>query len=377
MNAPYVRGACPGLSAPMLTGDGLLVRLTLRESIAPQALVALCAAAGQHGNGVLQITARGNLQVRGLSPRSAPLFAAEVADLEIADECPVPVVSDPLRHDPCALIDTVALVAALRQAIGDAQLTLAPKVSVAIDGGSRLHLDALSADLRLRAFMTGPTPHLQIAVGGDARSATPLGGVTLDDAPAAVVRLLAVIAARGRTARAADVLHQEGIAPFRSAAADELKAAPVLPERQVIEAIGQHRLRGGRIALGVAPAFGQTDAAALAQLARCAREHGTRWVQPAPGRVLLLNGLDQANATALAMAAEHLTFIVRADDPRRRIAACPGKPACASGWIAARALASEVAQQLPRRFQGVDIHISGCAKGCAHPRLCYLDGGRD
>ena len=70
----------------------------------------------------------------------------------------MPVVSDPLRYDPGALIDTTALVAALRQAIADAQLTLAPKVSVAVDGGGRLHLDALSADLRLRAFMSGRRP---------------------------------------------------------------------------------------------------------------------------------------------------------------------------------------------------------------------------
>jgi precorrin-3B synthase len=220
--------------------------------------------------------------------------------------------------------------------------------------------------------MSGPTPHLQVAVGGDARSAAPLGAITIEDTPAVVVRLLDVIAAHGRTARAADVLRQEGTAPFRSPVADELKAAPVLAARETIEAIGQWRLRDGRIALGVALAFGHADAAAVAQLAHSARDDGTRSLRAAPGRVLLFNGLDQSGAAALATAAERLGFIVRADDPRRRIAACPGKPACASGWIAARALAAEVARQLPRRIQGIDIHISGCAKGCAHPASAAL-----
>jgi precorrin-3B synthase len=55
---------------------------------------------------------------------------------------------------------------------------------------------------------------------------------------------------------------------------------------------------------------------------------------------------------------------VRADDPRLGIVACPGKPACASGLIAARALATELAAHLPPR--SAMIHISGCAKGCAH-----------
>ncbi|WP_395450945.1 hypothetical protein ACHMW7_14775 [Aminobacter sp. UC22_36] len=36
------RGACPALSAPMLTGDGLLVRLNpLAGEIAPKALIGL------------------------------------------------------------------------------------------------------------------------------------------------------------------------------------------------------------------------------------------------------------------------------------------------------------------------------------------------
>jgi precorrin-3B synthase len=47
--------------------------------------------------------------------------------------------------------------------------------------------------------------------------------------------------------------------------------------------------------------------------------------------------------------------------------ACAGAPICASGEIAARAIApaiTDAAQSLP---DGAIIHISGCAKGCAHP----------
>ncbi len=78
MSAPMPRGACPGLSAPMPTGDGLLVRLAPTEAMPVDAFIGLCAAARRHGNGIMEVTARGSLQVRGLTPRSAPLFAAEV-----------------------------------------------------------------------------------------------------------------------------------------------------------------------------------------------------------------------------------------------------------------------------------------------------------
>ena len=77
------RGACPGLSAPMLTGDGLLVRLLPIGAVPLAAFASLCAAAREHGNGIVEITARGSIQVRGLNAASAPRFADAVAALNI------------------------------------------------------------------------------------------------------------------------------------------------------------------------------------------------------------------------------------------------------------------------------------------------------
>ena len=45
VNAPTRRGACPGLSAPMATGDGLLARLTPAGSIPVPGFAGLCASA--------------------------------------------------------------------------------------------------------------------------------------------------------------------------------------------------------------------------------------------------------------------------------------------------------------------------------------------
>jgi precorrin-3B synthase len=54
-------------------------------------------------------------------------------------------------------------------------------------------------------------------------------------------------------------------------------------------------------------------------------------------------------------------------DPRRRVVACPGAPACASGLIASHEIAATLAGDLPLAGGGVALHVSGCAKGCAHP----------
>ena len=54
LTLPQPRGACPGLSAPMATGDGLLVRLLPIGTIALDTFADLSAAARQHGNGIVE-----------------------------------------------------------------------------------------------------------------------------------------------------------------------------------------------------------------------------------------------------------------------------------------------------------------------------------
>jgi precorrin-3B synthase len=100
---------------------------------------------------------------------------------------------------------------------------------------------------------------------------------------------------------------------------------------------------------------------------------GATWGRPAPGRALLLGPLGEANAMAVRKAADGLGLVTRADDARRRIAACAGAPLCRHGLIAARALAAELADKMPLPAgNGIALHVSGCAKGCAHPRRAPL-----
>ncbi|MGE0563235.1 MAG: precorrin-3B synthase [Pseudolabrys sp.] len=364
MSAPHRRGACPGLSAPMLTGDGLLVRLTPVAAIAPDRFAAFCSAASRDGNGTIEITARGSFQVRGLTPQSASTFADEISTLEIAADG-VTLLTNPLAGEAAAEFDEAGFADALREAVSKARLALAPKISVVVDNGDGLHLDALSADLRLRAVSTPGGVMIHVAVGGDAASAIALGAVVPAEAGAAALALLKVIAARGAV-RAADILKSEGAGVFADAVAGKLMAfAP--PSRAAAEPVARHRARDGKVAVGVALEFGHAHADALSELAATVFSCGATGLRPALGRALLVIGLSEDGADHITAAAERLGFIVRADDPRRRIVACPGAPACASGLIPARVLAAQLAEGLPRLPRDTIVHISGCAKGCAHP----------
>jgi precorrin-3B synthase len=373
------RGACPGLSAPMQTGDGLLVRLMPIGTIAAAAFAELCAAARQHGNGIIEVTTRGNIQVRGLDTVSAPLFAAAVVSLGIAADDGVAVLTNALAGlDAEEILDAAALAATLRHALarGAMAARLAPKISVAIDGGGALNLDAVAADVRLCADSDGGAVSLRVGVGGNGATAIPLGVVAPADGVEAATRLLKVLAHRGRDTRARDILAAEGAAPFSSALVGLLLSPVRAGERRLSrsdEVIGPHPLRDGSFARGIALAFGHADATALESLAQAAKAGGGGGLRVAPGRALIAVGLTKKAALAFAADAERLGFIVHGGDPRRRVIACAGAPICASGHIAARTLGPLVANIAGSYLDGSrTIHVSGCAKGCAHPSPAAL-----
>jgi precorrin-3B synthase len=389
-------GACPGLSVPMPTGDGLLVRLLPISTVALSAFANLCTAARAHGNGVVEITSRGSIQVRGLSAASTPQFAAAIAALGIAAQDGVPILCNGLAGiDAEEILDAGALAAELRRALAQRSMAakLGAKVSVAIDGGGALNLAALPADIRLRAQALNGGVALGVAVGGDDASATHLGIVAAAHGVEAAIRLLEIIARRGRDTRARDILAAEGVGAFCEA----LSSCPALcrtstpythSETKNVDgrdkpvhdglgvrasAIGMHRLRDGSLACGIGLAFGHADATSLERLTDAAAAAGANGMRAAPGRALMTIGLEPETASAFAAVADQLGFIVRPDDPQRHVVACAGAPICASAHIAARAMAPFIAASAAPHLDGsFTIHISGCAKGCAHPAPAAL-----
>jgi precorrin-3B synthase len=363
----------------MPTGDGLLVRLLPIGTIPLAAFGALCAAARAHGNGVIEVTSRGSIQVRGLSAASAPPFAAAVAALGIAAEDGVPVHCNPLTGiDPEEIFAAGALADALRRRLAQQSMAarLSAKVSVAIDGGGSLNLATLPADIRLRAMATADGGVFHVSVGGDESSAADLGMIAPADGIETVMRLLEVLAKRGRTARALNVLAGEGAAAFRSATdglAISARPHESGKERVMSSPIGLHRLRDGSRARGVGLAFGHADAASLENLVAAAAAAGAEGFRAGPGRALLTIGLKPQTTSAFIAAAERHGFIVRAGDPRRHVVACAGAPICASAHIASRAIAPALAEHTATEFSdGKTIHVSGCAKGCAQAAAAAL-----
>lgn len=360
-SSSMVRGACPSLAAPMPTGDGLLVRL--RPST-PGLTIGqfrdLALAVIRHGNGLLEITARGNIQLRGLSSETMPDLAADIARAGIVPEAGLTIETPPLSgRDPTETADARGMAQRLRRALAALPmvLKLAPKLTIIIDGGGDFGLDELSADIRLRALASD---RWQLSVGGTQQSSLTVAAGGAEDVLPGVIDLLKSLAALGPRARGRDLATT---LPHRQS--DELPAQKgSLSSRSPI---GLHRLGPDTTLLGIVPRYGQISADKLLALLDAAELAGVEEIRPSPSHALLLLG-GSSRIASLPPAAIELGFDVDANAPSSRIASCSGAGACASATYRTRDLAADVVEWAPALLDGsIGLHLSGCPKGCAHP----------
>ncbi len=352
----------------MQTGDGLLARIRVQSrTLSTGQLAQLARLAIQHGNGILEISARGNLQARGLTAATAPLFAQAVTCLVPLENGLVVDTSPLAGDDPSEISDPLPLAAQIRAGAIALKDKLGPKVTVIIDGGGQISLSSLKADIRLLAL---DATHWAVHLGG--------GKPQIMDAEGAVAATLAVLgalAALGPEARAGDLFPEFSTStPHPSPPHKGEGAGPVLAENTAGHSVQHLPPRGGGWEGGsptlqtltghtspVALPFGQMHGDALIALAEAAEANGVTKLRLAPAHTLLL---DNAPAKLIEIAGK-LGFITDPSDPRRRVSACIGTEGCASGHIPARRLAAELA---PLTSPDQHLHVSGCTKGCAHPR---------
>ena len=139
MTAPSVKGWCPGALRPMASGDGLVVRLRFTAGRLPAAVAAALAdMASRHGNGLVDLTLRGNLQIRGVRDATLPALHADLAALGLLDADAGAEARRNLVVSPLAGAATLALAEALEAALAAAAelATLPAKFAFLLDDGT-------------------------------------------------------------------------------------------------------------------------------------------------------------------------------------------------------------------------------------------------
>ncbi len=334
-NNAVVRGWCPDAWRPMIAGDGLLVRVKPRLGrLSAQELAALCEAAIAYGNGLIDVTRRANLQIRGVReegwrPLLDTLLGLGLVDNDARREgARTMLVAPDWREDD----DSHRIAYELLQRL-DELPDLPGKCGFVIDAGAEPVLLREPGDFRIERAANGG-----LMLRADGRES----GVSVDR-PGAVDALIALarwfVASDG--ARAGRMVRHDARLPaWATGTAMPAQARPPLVPGPWDKGI----------VYGLA--FGRVEARALMRAGD---------VRLTPWRILLIEG--EANGLPFDPAVDSLM----------RIEACPGAPDCPQASVETRDLARRLAPHMTGR-----LHVSGCAKGCASSMLAdVVLTGRD
>ena len=344
--------ACPGVLRPHRAEDGAMVRLRLPGGRVPaRTLRRLSDLAAAYGNGVLQLTSRAGLQLRGLPDPLPPAFVDAVTATGLL---PSPthervrnIVASPLtglhggRADVSGLTRDLDLALIAEPALAE----LPGRFLFVLDDGRGDVLD-LRLDLGYRA--TGPEGG-QLLVGGPDLGLPVTAGEVV---PTLVGLALAFAAARTDTG----AWHVREL-PAWVASLDlvPVPAGPVTgPAGTPLGAVD----RAASVAVPLAMLTGP-------QVAAVEHAVGDGAVVITPWRGLVLPGAA-GSLPALAEAG----LVTDDEGAWAQLSACVGAPACARGRIDTTALASALVgrgTQLPR------THLSGCERRCGAPTGHHVD----
>jgi precorrin-3B synthase len=321
---------CPGVLRPHLAADGAMVRVRIPGGqTTGAALARLGALAAAYGSGLLQLTSRGSLQIRGLADPVPEQFVAGVSAAgflpSAAHERVRNIVASPLTGLHGGRADLRPLVNALDEALRAAAdlAELSGRFLFALDDG-RGDVLGLPFDVAYQAL----DPDQGVIMVGEQRRLVP--------ATAAVPALIAAARTGGPDAA--------------------LRPTPGPSRPPPLGAVGEHA--------SVVVPLGFLTPEQLAAV-RAAAGDGPVVITPWRGLVVPYAAAHVPDLAAAGLVTDDAS-------PWTLITACVGAPYCSKGRMetlaAARELAGRPASTPLRR-----THLSGCERRCGAPTTDHVE----
>jgi precorrin-3B synthase len=386
--------------------DGLLARVRLPGGLVSGAqLRVLARLAGELGDGRVELTSRGNVQLRGLTAAAADPLTSELIEAGLLPSLNHDRVRNVLAS-PLAGLDRGADLTAVVRAL-DAGLCARERLAelpgrflFAVDDG-RGDVAGLGADVTatvrpggavVNGLSVGGGPGRDAGASAGAGASVPAGlrdsvvAAMLAFAEAFLDQRAELSAAAWRVAdlpggaervRAA-VAARLGLADVGEKDAGEAgareEAGPGSTARPVGLVAGEAAGRGagaaapvrddGDVSVVLLAPLGRLTSAQLTWVADRAAARGARVT---PWRSVVLPQLP--GAAGVLRDAAGLGFGTDEASPWRRVTACAGRPGCASALADVQADAAGLAARWPRRL----VHVSGCGRHCGRPAATEID----
>ncbi|NDZ96848.1 precorrin-3B synthase [Streptomyces sp. SID6673] len=371
MTEPVRRDAtdrCPGVFSTHAAADGAVARVRLPGGrIRPDQLELLAQAATEHGDGYLELTARANLQLRGLTDVDA------VADAVVEAGLAPSSTHDKVRNiEVSALTGRIGGIADVRPLADllDDRLQAAD-VSVSLSGRFLFGLDDGRGDIARRepdvcaivrsADVSGEIV-VDVLVGG-----TALGSAHGDDAVTAELLAVAtdmidICPGAWRVTDLTDEQRTELDGRVRARLAPAVGGPdPQTADPQPADPIvGWFDQDDGRVLLGAVVELGRLPAR-LAQFVAAVQAP----IVVTPDREILICDLDEGVAETVVRVLAPMGLIFDAASPWAAVSCCVGAPGCA------KSLAPVRDDLLVRIRDGEPVtereHWVGCGRRCGSP----------
>ena len=346
-------GACPTFDRPVLQRDGTLLRPPLAGGrLSSQAAVAIPGGGAVCGNGIIELTNRGNLQVRGLRTAAMGPITDHLRHLGLGHPDAALVTISPFANSDEHHV-RARVVGALHDLLADG-IELSPKFVVHVDDAA-----GTTSSRRAEAVLA--------LTGAGVRVDIDQLGTTTTSAADAVDLVVALAEACRRVApdaRVADILQACGPGWLHAVLPADLAPLAVGSSRRGrTPGVGRYLGPCGERLLLAGARFGRTDAGALSALSV---HHDELRITPWRS-IAFTEPANPASRLLLEESLEAIGLIVDPADAAADVISCIGAAGCwqteADTWVEAERVVASRAND-PQAQRG-PIHISGCDKRCA------------
>jgi len=358
MSAPTIRGWCPSAYKPMASGDGLVVRVKPpMGELTPVQARGLAGLAEQLGNGLIDLTSRANLQIRGVGDEGHADLIEGLGEVGLLDddagvEARRNIITDPFcsGEDRTTQDDTVRH---LTEGLRDPEFARLPsKFGFVIDTGEERQLADVSGDIRIERGDGGLIVRADgMVTGRPASNPEEATNLALDLTRWFIASRGVGTDGRGRMAKHVASGARLPLSLSGDAVPNRIATPPEPGPFQNGQLIGA--------------AFGQLTPNDLFLLSEAASP-----LRITPWRMVFLPGLTKTDGLH-----DQTSLVITPNDPRLRVFACTGATGCPQATVKTRTIAHHLAPHVP---ENATLHVSGCAKGCAHPNSATFSlVGRD
>ncbi|WP_081497178.1 precorrin-3B synthase [Phyllobacterium sp. YR531] len=387
------RCACPGLFRMAQARDGGIcrVKLTFGQLTSDQAR-GIADASEQFGNGIIDVTNRANVQIRGVQPHNEDALIDSLLGLGLG---PLTDKGDDVRNvmiSPFAgadktRVDIRPLATSILRELQTSPIyqTLSPKFCIFVDGGENIAMVTHPHDVWLSPINPGDlASDYAFGIAGvppvDTSDLSTLGMVSANQTFKLVTAILDLFiewnrdhpeASRLRH-MLADIGKEKFVDLIKQKLAISLQAARVREWRRTSPKENGHLgiVRTPNLehcTVGAMPSLGRLNPDMLRNLASIADRYSSAALQLTPWQSILFSGVANEHATAACDALRVLGLSTSSLEPLATMISCSGAAGCKSALASTQLDGIRLAALLAGKADIPQIHLTGCSKSCASP----------